>query len=222
MARILRFAGLVIAVTFGSAAASSPLSISKEELITRLKAEPVHMAVGQPSSFEDRAGKAIGGFFGALGAAAQVAVNDSSGKQIADKLNIPDPSIEVKAKFEEFLRTKVSLGAIAPSSTESPKGSTGLTFSFVTKLVGLFASPSGSAFAPSRGSRYARAGYEVQAELLDQKSGSTVWTGTCKAFSPESSTYSKENLLDRGGLLLKENMIKAADRCADSLLAELF
>lgn len=209
-------------VCLGCATTTSP-TIPKAELDVLFLASPIYITTDQPSSFEDRV-KAAGpggilGVFGAFGAAVAVTSSSIKGKGLEAELNIPDPSIRVKTQFQEGIKSRYSESEVVDQTTPFDRSSVakskGVFFVFKTTLQGLFCYPDGC--------DYTRAGYGVHAELYSSESSSPVWSTDCRAFRPEEGgAYTKQKMLENGGRLLKENLLRAADSCAESLLRGLF
>lgn len=216
-----------IVVAFGSlvclGCATTTSTIPRAKLDVLMQTLPIYMTTDEPSSFENRV-KAAGpggvlGVFGAFGATVAVMSSSIKGKGLEAELNIPDPSIRVKTQFQEEIKSRYSKSQIVDQTTPFDKSSVakskGVFFVFKTTLQGLFCYPNGC--------DYTRAGYGVHAELYSSESSSPVWSTDCKAFRPEEgAAYTKQKMLEDGGRILKENLLRAADSCAESLLGKLF
>jgi hypothetical protein len=222
-ANIKHIVVFVVSLVCLGCATTTSLTIPKAELDVLMQTSPIYMRMDEPSSFEDRV-KAAGpggvlGVFGALGASVAVTSSSIKGKSLETELNIPDPSIRVKGQFQEVIKSRYSKSQIIDQTTpfdrSSMAKSKGVFFVFKTTLQGLFCYPNGC--------DYARAGYGVRAELYSSESSSPVWSSDCKAFRPEGGAmYTKQRMLENGGTMLKENLLRAADSCAESLLGKLF
>lgn len=226
MKNSIRNAALLFAVAlicFGCAT-TKPLTISKEELSQRLNNSIIHVAASEPSSFEDRARNMSGGLFGALGASVDVLKSISKGSDLAKHLNLTDPSLLVKNRFHDILKVKQSttktinhpntanLNYITKSTPQEMKG---MLFLYKTSLWGLFCYP--------KDCEHARLGYEVQAELYNQVTSSKIWASKCNTLGADISTkHTKKELLDNSGKKLKEEIINAANYCANLFEKELF
>ncbi len=213
--RKLAFLSTILVMSGCATDKNMPLAIQQDKFAELAKTGPIYIVVEKPASFEDRVRIShLGVFFGALGAVADVGGANTKGASIAQRLEITDPSMRVKEKFQDYLRTNFSAQPIAGDMGGGPSDSTGARFTFATKLLGLFCYPDGCSRA--------RVGYTVEATLYSNQSGSLLWRQSCKAFSPASEPfYTEQQLLDQDGLLLKKNLQAVADHCADILLSTL-